>query len=362
MTLLAFSALIIIFLEIFILGANFQRPLPTDFTEITSIPTSGGDISKFVANDGIFVLDDAAGRLSFYDFGGSQIFAHHHAISRGLLFANANFAAVSAHGGKVVNVYNSNGLVYSVITDAPISRFALGNAGNAAIAARDANGGFDIIFYDATGRPHHILHQAGEGILPVNMAFSPSDDVLVVSYVDVSGAVINSILSFVSISNQSGSFVGEIFAKNLYNPAQIVGYLNFTNANVLLAKSDAQIFAINPTNGQTLWNLPLATTAHTATFGDNSFAIACTSNGLKIYDISGQISLNLYKQNITNINFLSDNILIQSNNYLYAYELRTGRKLWQLQLPGQIEQAKFLTENNKIAILTPSAINILRVE
>ncbi|MDR2167475.1 MAG: DUF5711 family protein [Clostridiales bacterium] len=333
-----------------------------EFTETTFIENAG-IYDKFVTAGGFFALDTTGG-LSFYEADGTRVFRHGHGILGGALFGSGEYAAVVARGGNVINLYNTTGLVHTTTINGQIRRFALDSGGYAA-AAIYANGGHNIMLYDRAGQAHELLREEDARVLPMAMALSGNR--LAIAHADISGPRLNSTITFININSRAGQYSGEIAAKNLHNPEQIIGSLHFMGGRTLLAVADTRIFAVNYATGDNLWEIPLNNIVRAAVFNTDNFAIAYGSallnrDGLpagtvNVYSTNGAEIFSAIKENPTNLSLGFGNIIIQATTTCTIYEIGNGTMVWEGRLAGA---AEFMGGRDRLAVSAPGGVKILQ--
>jgi hypothetical protein len=364
---LGLLALVLLLWEIFG-GAGLEAPV--EVQEIAQVATDSEIIGiapvGTEAENGFFMLD-ATGGLSFFNAAGVRVFRHGHGIRGAVLFGSPEVAyvAVVAGGGSVVNLYNTGGLVYSTVIEGTISRFALGANGHAAAIIR-RNGGFESVLFDSAGREHLLVHHGDEAGVPMAMALDDSGPNLnlAISFTDIAGMQLNSTITFVTITSGGGQYFGEITAKSLYNPGQIIGGLHFMHNNILLAVADIRIFGI-AANGDNLWEIPLNNRVADAAFSGDAFAVAYgaqllnldghTPGTVNVYNTQGGRIFSGRIENAQNISLGFGHIIIQALDTAAIYDLGSGEAIWEGQLPLE---AEFMGNSSRIIAPAPGGIRI----
>ena len=348
--------------------ANWLNP-PMHFIEVTYITHEAGAAAQLAAaGDGFFLATRDA--MRFFNTDGAEVFRHGHTISNATLFSRGGYAAVLEQNGRVFNVYNAQGLMYSIVTDAPIVRFALGAQGFAAVMMHGGSGIFDIEIYDNFGTRSHYGRHTDENIVPMLMDISHDGRVLAIAYLDINGAQMNSFVSFFSID---GSHVGagDIFAENRHNPGEIVGAMRFLADGRLVVVSDARIFVLDAT-AATAWETNLNNRVTHVEFSDFWFAVAYGdaklnrvghAPGTVVARNSFGIQLFTYSAPggaVTGLQTRGGNIVVGSTGGHFAALSDTGQALWELTLPGNVQTVAMMGGPNNVVVLSPTQTSILR--
>ncbi|MCL2354022.1 MAG: DUF5711 family protein [Defluviitaleaceae bacterium] len=367
-------ALIFIGLIVFEVFPNiFSRRDREYFFNTTNIITlsEGNAIEKHIASGGFFILDTSDG-ISFYNTAGQRVFRHGHGIRGATLFGDGDFAAVVAFGGRVINVYNSTGLVYSTMSSFPVHRFVVGDGGRAiAILDIGQDAGYEVVLFDQGGRAHHLLHLRDSNIMPVALALS-SGNLLAIGQVDINNARINSTITFVNFSFQNGVYIGEVVASSLDNQGELVGYMHFVDDSSLVVVSDRGIFSLDIT-AATIFEAPF----HNRIFGMNFsqgglFAIAygdgllsqeappAARGSVGVYNATGQ-AVASFENNIapTDI-YIGDRhiILHMGGFYVVSFD---GEVVRPLPLLGNVISVGFLGSDDRVIALTATGARVLEL-
>ena len=347
--------------------ADWLNP-PMHFVEAVYITHEAGAAAQLAATtDGFFLATRDA--MRFYNADGAEVFRHGHGMSNPTLFSRGGYAAVLEHNGRIFNVYNDRGLMYSIVTDVPIVRFALGGQGFAAVMMYGRHGIYEIEVYDNFGTRTHYGRHTDENIVPMLMDISHDGSVLAISYLDINGAQMNSFIGFFSID---GSHAGaeSMFAASSYNPGEIVGAIRFLADGRLVVLSDGRIFVLDRA-AATAWETPLNNRVTHVEFSDLWFAVAYgdaklnrvgrPSGTVAAYNSFG-IQLFVYRapDRVTSLNTRGGNIVVGSAGGHFVALSDTGQVLWELTLPGNVQSVAMMGGPNSVVVLSPTQTSILR--
>lgn len=348
--------------------ADFLNP-SMHFVETMHITHEVGAAARIHAADGGFFLA-TRDAIRFHNTEGAEVFRHGHVLTNPTLFGRGGYAAMLEQNGRQFNVYNMQGLLYSIVTDAPIVRFTLGPQGYASVMTLKDNGVHRIEIYDNFGTEFYHGDLADRNILPMLMDISQDGSVLAISYVDINDAEINSFISFVSID---GSHVGadDIFAENRHNPGQIIGSMRFLADGNLVAASDTRIFILNAA-AATIWETELNNRYTHIEFSDNWFAVAYGDSLLNRtgYEPGTVIAYNafgieLFKYTAPGgaVRYMQAGggslIIGCSEGHLTALS-GNGQTQWEITVAGNIIDAGMIGSTNNIVTLSPAQTSILR--
>ena len=348
--------------------ADLLNP-PMHFVEAGYITHEVGAVARIHAADGGFFLA-TRDAMRFFNADGAEIFRHGHGMGNATLFGRGGFAALLEHGGRLFHVYNAQGRLYSITTDAPIVRFALGVQGFSVVMMDGGNGIYYIEIYDNFGTMTYYGLSVDENILPMLMDISHDGRVLAISYLDINDAEMNSFISFVSID---GSHIGAdyIFAENRHNPGQIIGAMRFLADGSLAVVSDTRIFVLNRA-AATLWEKELGNRFTHVEFADNWFAVAygdgmlnragLTPGTVIVYNAFGT---ELFAHNVPggvvrHMQAIGGNLVVGCGNGHFTAFSGTGQVLWELTIPSNVQAIGMMGNPNNVVSLSPTQTNIFR--
>ncbi|MDR2182952.1 MAG: DUF5711 family protein [Clostridiales bacterium] len=348
--------------------ADFLNP-PMHFVEAAYITHEAGAGAQIFATDGGFFLA-TRDAMRFHNADGAEVFRHSHAMANPVLFGRGSYAAILEQGGRLFHVYNAQGLLYSIPTDAPIVRFALGMQGFAAIMTDGGRGILDIAVYNNFGTMFYYGGHADENIVPLLMDISHDGRVMAISYLDINDAQMNSFISLVSIYGNHAGADG-IFAENRHNPGQIIGSMRFLANGSLVALSDTRIFVLNSV-AETIWETPLGNRVTHVEFADNWFAVAY---GDAMLNRPGHPSGTVIARNsfgielfahttaggaVRNLQAQGGNLVVGCNQGHLTALSNNGQVLWEKRLAGNVRDVGMLGDSNSLAALSPGQTSVLR--
>jgi hypothetical protein len=350
--------------------ADLLNP-PMHFIEAGHISHEVGAAARIhAAEEGFFLATRDA--MRFHNADGAEIFRHGHAMGNPTLFGRGGYAALLEHSGRLFHVYSGQGLLYSIPTGAPITRFSLGPQGFSAVIMDGSSGSgiYQIEIYDNFGTMIYYGLHVDENILPMLMDISHDGRVLAISYLDINDAQMNSFISFVSID---GSHVGAdyIFAQNRHNPGQIIGAMRFLADGSLAVVSDTRIFVLNGA-AATVWEKELDNRFTHVDFGDNWFAVAYGDAMLNRPGVppGTVIAYNAFGTElfvhstpagaVRHMQAMGSNLVVGWGDGYFAALSAAGQVLWELTLPGNVQDIGMMGNGNNVVSLSPTQTNVLR--
>lgn len=341
---------------------------PMHFIEVAQIHHEMGAAARIHATEGGFFLA-TRDAMRFHNADGAETFRHGHTMFNPTLFGRGEYAAILEQGGRIFNVYNAQGLMYSIVVERPIVRFALGAQGFSAVIMDGGSGIHDIQIYDNFGTMFYYGRHFDENILPMTMDISHDGRVLAISYLDINDAQMNSFISFVSID---GSVIGadDIIAENRQNPGQIVGPMHFLADGSLVVMSDTRIFVLNSSANVT-WEKELDNRVTHIEFADSWFAVAygdtmLNREGVAPGTIVGHnaFGVQLFSHTtlgrVMHMQTQGANLVVGCGEGRFAAISNNGQVLWEQILPGSVRDVGMLGSPNNVAVLSPTQTDVLR--
>ncbi len=189
-----------------------------------------------------------------------------------------DYAAVGDMSGRVVRVYNTNGLVYQVQAEGSLMQFALNANGYLSLITKEEKG-YRISVYDAKGNILKARVEESSGVYPLCSDVSDDNRYFAVSYVDTSDIKLTGrILFFYINSTDSENYADSMFAaveKNNELPAK----LGFMEGNILCVLTDSSLSGYN-TSGEENWNIALTNTVSQISFGNKEEVVLALGESL----------------------------------------------------------------------------------
>ena len=349
--------------------ADLLNP-PMHFVEVAYITHEAGSGAQIHATDGGFFLA-TRDAMRFHNADGAEIFRHPHVMANPTLFGRGGYAAILERGGRLFHVYNAQGLIYTIATDRPITRFALGPQGFAAVMTDGGNGIHNIGAYDNFGARLLYGSSADKNIMPLLMDISHDGHVLAISYLDINDAQMNSFISFVSIDSSHHVGATDIIAENRYNPGQIIGTMRFLADGSLVVVSDTRIFILNSV-AATIWETPLNNRVTHVDFADNWFAVAygdamLNSSGYAPGTVVGRNAFGneifehiMPGRAVRHMRAQGGSIVVGCNDGHMAAFSSAGQVLWEKTLASNVRDVGMLGNSNSLVELSPAQTNVLR--
>lgn len=281
--------------------------------------------------------------------------------------------AICDDKGKVVRVYSSGGLVYTVNTVNNILGFSINKNGFLGLILKSGDN-YEIEIYNNNGDSIYSIKDISyEQGIPVCLSISEDNKTLAISSVKTNEANIITNLSFYSMADNQvfGGFIKE---------NQIAGIIKFTQKNTLVGVSEQEIFTIKINSAQNneavkeIYKKPLNNILKNFNYLDGVGYVVCygeplnqeeamPNNSVVFYNqTSGEIGKYIEKeQQITNVFSSSFGVILQKGR-LFTAVSTTGKKLWQYQATQDIKQVNFYNDANKAIIVTNDEIKIVKID
>lgn len=331
--------------------------------EVAGTPQAHG------TDSGFFLL--IGNGIRFHNTEGVEVFRDYHAMINPMLFGRGNFAAVAERGGGTVNIYNTSGLVNRVATGGPITSLTLAQTGFFAVITYEGDS-FYIQVFDNFGQRDFYGPHVCAGIMPMLTDISRDGRILAISYLDKNDARLNSFVNFVFLNRAdyfAHDYVDGIFASNRNNPDQIIGALRFMANGNLVAASDTRIFAIEPSSGVTIWEIPLGNHVSHFYVGDDWLAVAY---GDAMLNRQGRPAHTIAAYNQLGEELFAlpsggrvDSLSMQGSSLIFGVDgrftalTRQGQLLWEHSLPGNVSGFAMLGSHERIAAVWPAQTKVL---
>lgn len=318
--------------------------------------------------DGFFLV--TRNSVRFLSADGVEVFRDSHPLPNPVLFGRGEFAAIVEQGGSVVQVYNTSGLMHRIATGGPVISLALGATGYFSVITHNADTGvYTISAYDSLGRllvggPHPYRN-----IVPMLMDFSRDGNTLAISYLDINDAQINSTINFVFTRQAdylAHGYTHGIFASSLSNPGQIIGAMRFIQNGNLVAISDTRIFAVEPSSGLTIWEIPVSNRISWFYIGRDLIAVVYDEALLNRHDsrLPGTIAVyglngeNLFAHTMAagRIDMAAScgsSVVVGVDGYFTAFS-RSGVILWEYVLPNNVADIALIGGYSRFVAASPT--------
>ena len=341
------------------------------FTEVASINHEpGSNPQVHGASSGFFLATRDSVR--FHNNDGTETFRAGHNMLNPVLFGRGDFAAILEEAGRIVNVYNTAGLLYSISADHPITSFSLSSSGFSVLIMYRGNG-YNIHVYNNSGRLSFHGPHVDENVIPMLTDISHDGRILAISYLDINDAQMNSFINFffTDISDYlAHDYDFGLHAASRENLNQIIGSIGFLENGTLVAVSDTRIFGVNSANGTTTWEIPVNNRISRVDFGGNWFAVSYGEGLLNRlghapgtvvgYNTSGSELFSFQATGIADsLNIRGSNAIIGSDGHFTAIS-RSGQILWEHSLPNVVNNMIILNSTDQVAITSPAETRVLR--
>lgn len=296
-------------------------------------------------------------------------------LSAPTMISEGNIIAVTEFNSKTVYVFNENGKMYSITSNAPIVQFAVNKLGYLAIITKNIDEHI-IELYSPSG---NLITKRFEGneqkaIYPIAIDISDDGKFMAVSYLDTNDTVYTSKILFFGTSKQAEAELGadSIVNAGIQGDKQVIFSLKYMNNNTLIAISDKKIIAINQ-ECEEIWNFNLTNEIVSLDFNEgNSIIIAFGnelpgSNAFKPgtvvwYDLSGK-QLSSYEID-SDIKFMTSKdkrLLVYAENSIYSIT-QGGKLFWHHIVLQDVDQMLLFDNLSTILLKYKNSAQIVDIK
>lgn len=188
------------------------------------------------------------------------------------LIQEGNYMAVGDMGGKVIRVYNRDGMLYDLQAEGSPVQFALNESGYLSLITKSSNA-YRIRIYNAKGTLLKERVEESSGIYPLSSDISDDNKAFAVSYLDTTDiAPIGRVLLFYISADDSENYTDSIFAAALEKTDEIIPVVSYRKNGALAVISDKAVYGIG-SDGSELWSYPLENTIDQAALGNKEYIV-----------------------------------------------------------------------------------------
>lgn len=209
--------------------------------------------------------------VKYYTSMGDQKWSDTFNMSSPALIQEGEYIAVGDMGGKVVRVYNRNGMLYDLQAEGSPVQFALNESGYLSLITKSGNA-YRIRIYNAKGTLLKERVEESSGIYPLSSDISDDSRVFAVSYLDTTDiSPVGRVLLFYIKAEDSEDFTDSMFAA-VEKTDEIIPVVSYRKNGVLAAISDKGVYGIG-SDGSELWSYPLENTIDQAALGNKEYIV-----------------------------------------------------------------------------------------
>ena len=316
----------------------------------------------YCTKDGMQMIDKQGGRLWTDTF----------TMQQPVLLGSGEYAAVAEERGKIVRVYSTDGLVYIINAENPITTFSVNREGYTAVIMELPNEYITNI-YNTLGSVVSVSSCPSSDSIPVAVAISSNSNVYATSYIDTSAVTFKSnvVMRYVSKSTGAADSLDGMFTA-FSGGDGIIGKLDFYSATGLVALSDKELIYIDiPADGSGCnekMRLPvddIMTAVDIDDSGRTAIAVRKAGDGVKgrisCYNKDGKETGAFDTAEETNAVKVCDNtVLAASSGGVTAYDM-SGSVLWRV-LSSQETKQMFMYSPNEVMTVSSNKMKIVKVK
>jgi len=215
-----------------------------------SVNFEGITLAQSASDDsGFFVLTGWS--LRRFDLSGRELWTRAVSHTNPLLIQGGAYVALSAHRSRIFYAFGPNGLLYTIDFEHDILSYHISANGYSAVLTTNGDS-YNIDVFNASGTRLKRHTVAERNLFPISMAISPDGRILVVSYLDVSGAVISSyICAYFIRAGEAAYYTDGLFASFRQVEGEIISRVAFIDQTHLMYSSDGQfgVYELTPAPG-----------------------------------------------------------------------------------------------------------------
>lgn len=210
--------------------------------------------------------------VKYYTSMGDQKWSDTFNMTSPVLVQEGEYIAVGDMGGKMVRVYNRNGMLYDLQAEGFPVQFALNESGYLSLITKSGNA-YRIRIYNAKGTLLKERVEESSGIYPLSSDISDDSKAFAVSYLDTTDiAPIGRVLLFYISADDSENYTDSIFAAALEKTDEIIPVVSYRKNGALAVISDKAVYGIG-SDGSELWSYPLENTIDQAALGNKDYIV-----------------------------------------------------------------------------------------
>ena len=195
-----------------------------------------------------------------------------------VLVQEGNYIAVGDMGGKMLRVYDRNGLLYELQAEGSPLQFAVNEKGYLSLITKNQNT-YHIYIYNAKGNLLKERVEESSGVYPLCADISDDSKVFAISYLDTTDlSPVGKVCFFYIGQEESETHTDSMFA-GVEKTDEIIPVIQYMKGGVLAAVSDKGVYGMDA-NGAEIWRYPLENTIDRAAFGDKEYIVLALGDGV----------------------------------------------------------------------------------
>lgn len=325
--------------------------------------------SRISGTLGGLVLSGGADGLSAYGEDQSMRWNISYKMSNPALKILGDYALVVDVGGKAVLLCNTEGMVYSAITQYSVLSGTLNTNGWVTVIGEDGLQN-EVLVYDTAGTQvlRRVTDSAANG-QPMCAVLSEDQKTLVTAYTSYDGSSLTGRVTFFDLSVSGGIYQDRIQANFTYSDL-IIAEL-YLQGSRLVAVGDNRIVGYDISGvPEERWNTQLSNQIRMADYTDGYYAVvygaelshmdAGLENMLVLYNMNGE---EVYRKQLENPSFLQavGGQFVYGEGRSYVCIDNKGRSRWFYNALEDVEAFYWLTEGKSVLKVSGSSIQTMNV-
>lgn len=344
--------------------------------DFTYEQSSKADFATF--EDGIFYFTKDG--VQYLNQDGEVLWNNTYNMTIPYMVQNQGIVGVSEHKGRLLNIYNKKGLLYSVTLENPIISFSLSANGFSSVITSNKSQYLLDVFNLKSEKIFSGSFQMLQGI-PITSAISPDGNTLAIGFLKIGEMNIGSRISFYNINPENtkkGETNDAVFAS--YDESLAVcGSINFFDNNFVSVVSDKNIRFLNvkPLENEKfkeiakvdfknqIRQVAFDTNSNIyVAYGEklmNSGKDALPTGTVEVYDKNGTLKTQISTdKKVSGIYPTEESFVIGLDRHFKNYDL-SGNLLWEYNTGQDTKKVLLLDDKDLILFVGTNSASILRV-
>ncbi|WP_049945738.1 DUF5711 family protein [Butyrivibrio sp. LC3010] len=362
---------VILVIAVFVVAAVYISWRDKQFTEssiISSVRITDASGAKAI-NLGGYILSYSKDGASCIDGQGQQLWNQTYQMQNPTVHTCKNVVAIGDYNGHNIYVANTSGTLGEIDTNLPIRDFCVASQGVVAAALDDKNVTWIYIF-DASGNTlANFKTTMQDSGYPVDIAISPSGELVCVSYLKADSGRIKTSVAFFNFG-AVGQNLADNYASGYDYPNVVVPYVQFMNDSRIFAVADDRIMFYSGKEVPTSQTESLTGEEEIKSvfYNESHVGIVFVNNTdegayrLQIYGESGNLETTLYfDTEYVDVLFESGQILVYGENEYILYDMK-GNEKYRAGFDRAVKVMIPTNVRSKFILVTENSIDTLELK
>lgn len=324
--------------------------------------------------DGKYIFYAAKDGMRLIDKQGTKVWEDPFTMQQPVLASAGAYAAVAEERGRIVRVYGTEGLIYEINAEGPITTFSINKSGYVAVVMEMANEYITNI-YNSEGSVVSLSNCPASESIPVAVAISEDSGIYATSYIDTTGVTFRSnvVMRYIGKDRAANAETIDGMFTSFSGGSGIVGMLDFYSGSGLVALSDKELIFVDVAsdgNGCTeKMRVPMSDIMTSVGFADNGSAVIAFRAGgegvkgkLRCYNKDGKETAAFdTDEEINYIKAYSNLFIAVSGSKITAYDY-SGNTIWQVSTLQDVKQALMFASQDELIIAGSSRLRTLKIK